>query len=102
MLSLAAAVSAPLRTKSQKALPGTPWVTIATVTRGVSAVPAVSPLSEVRGRPPVLEHDARASTAARQLLRRVLFCCDGDDVTCGDVPSLGSINIFWSVPISRP
>jgi len=22
----------------------------------------------------------------------VLFCCDGDDVTCGDVPSLGSID----------
>src|SRR6185312_580080 len=65
MLSFAAAVSAPLRTRSQNALPGTPCVIMATVTRGVSAVPAAIPLPEPRGRPPVLEHDARARTAAR-------------------------------------
>ena len=37
MLSFAAAASAPLRTMSQNVSPGTSWVIIATVTRGVSA-----------------------------------------------------------------
>ena len=60
-LSFAAAVSAPLRTRSQNAFPGTPWVIIAIVMRGVSAVPAPIPPSVVRGFPPVLEHADSAS-----------------------------------------
>ena len=45
MLSFFAAVSAPLRIRSQKVSPGGPWVTIATVNRGVSAWPAPIPVA---------------------------------------------------------
>ena len=62
MLSLAAAVSAPLRTRSQNVSPGTSWVIIAMVARGVSAVPAPIPDPEESGFPPVLEQAARPKT----------------------------------------
>src|SRR6478736_8535604 len=80
MLSFLAAVSAPLRTKSQNESPGTSWVTIAIVTRGVSAaVPPPIPPPFSWGLPPVLEHDASklitaaaaATVAARRGRRRV-------------------------------
>src|SRR5882724_12373794 len=58
MLSFFAAVSAPLRTKSQNESPGTSWVIIAIVTRGVSAVLPPMPPPDSWGFPPVLEHDA--------------------------------------------
>src|SRR5882724_10028430 len=59
MLSFLAAVSAPLRTRSQNESPGTSCVIIAIVTRGVSAaVPPPIPPPFSWGFPPVLEHDA--------------------------------------------
>src|SRR6478752_9743504 len=59
MLSFFAAVSAPLRIKSQNESPGTSWVIIAIVTRGVSAaVPPPIPPPFSWGLPPVDEHDA--------------------------------------------
>src|SRR6478752_10799492 len=80
MLSFFAAVSAPLRIKSQNESPGTSWVIIAIVTRGVSAaVPPPIPPPFSWGLPPVLEHDASklitaaaaATVAARRGRRRV-------------------------------
>src|SRR5262245_33744943 len=61
MLSFFAAVSAPLRIRSQNVSPGGPWVTIATVNRGVSAWPAPIPSPVVRGLPPVLEQAVSAA-----------------------------------------
>src|SRR4030088_939444 len=58
MLSFLAAVSAPLRIRSQNESPGTSWVIIAIVARGVSAVPPPIPPPFCCGFPPVLEHDA--------------------------------------------
>src|ERR1700704_4795510 len=69
MLSFLAAVSAPLRMRSQKGAPGGPWVIIATVTRGVSAWPAPIPESDDRGLPPVLEH---AVIATRMITEAVM------------------------------
>src|SRR3954454_12515749 len=78
MLSFFAAVSAPLRTRSQNESPGTSWVIIAIVTRGVSAVPPPMPPPDSWGFPPVLEHDASklitaaaATVAAPRGRRRV-------------------------------
>src|SRR5262245_57107992 len=65
MLSLSAAACAPLRIKSQNESPGTSWVIIATVARGVFAVPAPIPLPDSWGLPPVLEQaPSRVITAA--------------------------------------
>src|SRR4051795_11632056 len=58
MLSFLAAVSAPLRIRSQNESPGTSWVIIAIVTRGVSAVLPPMPPPDSWGLPPVPEHDA--------------------------------------------
>src|SRR4051794_21955931 len=58
MLSFLAAVSAPLRIRSQNESPGTSWVIMAIVTRGVSAVLPPMPPPDSWGFPPVLEHDA--------------------------------------------
>ena len=69
MLSFLAAVSAPLRMRSQKVSPGGPCVTIATVKRGVSAWPAPIPESDDRGLPPVLEH---AVIATRTITEAVM------------------------------
>src|ERR1700682_604157 len=63
MLSFFAAVSAPLRIRSQNESPGTSCVIIAMVTRGVSAVPPPIPPPVSRGLPPVLEHDAIPTTS---------------------------------------
>jgi hypothetical protein len=61
MLSLSAAACAPLRIRSQNESPGTSWVIIATVTRGVLACPAPMPPPDSWGLPPVDEHDATPS-----------------------------------------
>src|SRR6476619_2663419 len=79
MLSLAAAVSAPFCTTSQKALPGTPWVIMAIVARGVSAVPPAIAPPVFSGLPPVLEHPAArtvraARVAAAHLVSRRRCC----------------------------
>src|SRR4051794_11816708 len=63
MLSLSAAACAPLRIRSQNESPGTSWVIIATVTRGVLACPAPIPPADSWGLPPVDEHDATPSTS---------------------------------------
>ena len=63
MLSLSAAACAPLRIRSQNESPGTSWVIIATVARGVLAWPAPIPPPLSRGFPPVEEHDAIPSTS---------------------------------------
>ncbi len=63
MLSLSAAAWAPLRMRSQNESPGTSWVIIATVTRGVFAWPAPMPPPDSWGLPPVLEHDAIPTTS---------------------------------------
>jgi hypothetical protein len=52
-----------LRIKSQKESPGTSWVIIATVARGVLAWPAPIPPPLSWGLPPVLEHDAIPTTS---------------------------------------
>src|SRR5512139_966453 len=73
MLSFLAAVSAPLRIRSQNESPGTSWVIIAIVIRGVSTVPPPPPSPDPAGLPPVDEHDttpnartpAPASAASR-------------------------------------
>ena len=49
MLSFFAAVSAPLRIRSQNESPGTSWVIIATVIRGVSTVPPPHTAAGVSG-----------------------------------------------------
>jgi hypothetical protein len=54
--------------RSQKVSPGGPWVTIATVKRGVSAWPAPIPESDDRGLPPVLEH----AVSAMRMLRHAV------------------------------
>src|SRR3981081_4126956 len=66
MLSFLAAVSAPLRIRSQNESPGTSWVIIAIVARGVPPAPPPLPPPFCCGFPPVLEHDAipNASTLA--------------------------------------
>src|SRR6478672_7225076 len=57
MLSLSAAAWAPLRIRSQNESPGTSWVIIATVARGVFACPPPDPSPPLlAGFPPVLEH----------------------------------------------
>ena len=71
---LRAAVSAPLRIRSQNESPGTSWVIIATVTRSVSACPALMPPPESSGLPPLLEQAAsavatRAPPAANATMR---------------------------------
>src|SRR3954451_24725283 len=63
MLSLSAAACAPLRIKSQNESPGTSWVIMATVARGVFAVPAPIPPPFSWGLPPVPEHDAIPTTS---------------------------------------
>ena len=63
MLSLSAAAWAPLRIRSQNESPGTSWVIIATVARGVLACPAPIPPPVSSGLPPVEEHDAIPSTS---------------------------------------
>src|SRR5690349_18851411 len=64
MLSFLAAVSAPLRTRSQNESPGTSWVIMAMTIRGVSAVPDPMPPPLLCGLPPVLEHALSSVTAA--------------------------------------
>ena len=67
MLSFFAAVSAPLRMRSQNESPGTSWVIMATVMRGVSTLPPPPiPFPDSEGFPPVDEHDTipTASTPA--------------------------------------
>src|SRR5262245_6392934 len=77
MLSLAAAVSAPLRTRSANATPGPQCAIIATTLRGVSAVPALRPLVLALGLPPVLEHaisDVKSSREAASVsMQRPMF-----------------------------
>src|SRR5215467_9171817 len=80
MLSLAAAAWAPLRMRSQKVSPGEAWVTMATVMRGVVALPAeaaASPSSDFL--PPVLLEQpavnrAPARTAAVRAAARWFLC----------------------------
>ncbi|BBC29537.1 hypothetical protein SGFS_008310 [Streptomyces graminofaciens] len=64
MLSLAAAAWAPLRMVSQNVSPGTAWVIIAMVMRGVVALPAETPpaLSSDFLPPELLEQPASART----------------------------------------
>src|SRR4051794_1781145 len=66
MLSLAAAAWAPLRTVSQKVSPGAACVIIATVIRGVEALPAEMsfPASSAFLPPELLEHPATSRAAA--------------------------------------
>src|SRR4029079_17890339 len=65
MLSFFAAASAPLRIRSQNESPGTSWVIIAIVIRGVSAVPPPMPPPLSAGFPPVLEQAPSRATTAR-------------------------------------
>src|SRR6478736_8112370 len=79
MLSLSAAAWAPLRIKAQNESAGTSCVIIATVARGVLALPAPIPPPCSLGLPPVDEQDASklitaaaaATVAARRGRRRV-------------------------------
>src|SRR5262245_40119904 len=88
MLSLSAAACAPLRIKSQNESPGTSWVIIATVARGVFAVPAPIPLPDSWGFPPVLEQDAsRVITAAQAAVITA---------TLRGVPRVAAVGRLWS------
>jgi hypothetical protein len=67
MLSLAAAAWAPLRMRSQNVSPGDAWVIMATVIRGVFALPAeaAAPSSSDFLPPELLEQPAANRTPAR-------------------------------------
>src|SRR3954466_11063325 len=75
MLSFFAAASAPLRIRSQNESPGTSWVIIAIVMRGVSTVPPPPPPPFDSCFPPILEQDAipTTSTLARERAARRLY-----------------------------
>src|ERR1700752_4513057 len=98
MLSLSAAAWAPLRIQSQNESTGTSWVIIATVARGVFAVPAPMPLPDSLGFPPVLEQDATPtmSTLAPAMAASRLNLISPPLYVCGGTRLLGRCNTAHS------
>src|SRR5689334_20451819 len=110
MLSLAAAACAPLRMRSQKVSPGEAWVTMATVMRGVVALPAkagVSPSSDFLP-PELLEQPvanrAPTRTVAARVAARWCLCmslaphCAGQGDGNGKWTLMGLLNLVDRAP----